>query len=98
MDRLGDRVHPMIEILYAKKDVVFQGDSACIHRVATLQSCFEEHDDELQHLLWPAHSLALNTIEPLWSVFRLVLGTVSHFQQTVHKTCRSPSQEGLGLN
>jgi hypothetical protein len=68
VDRLGDQVHPMIQT-YANKDVVLQGDNSSILRVATLQSCFEEHDGELQHLPCPTHSPALNTIEPLWSVF-----------------------------
>jgi hypothetical protein len=29
---------------------------------------FEEHEGELQHLPWPAHSPELNVSEPLWSV------------------------------
>jgi transposase len=36
--------------------------------VGTVQSWFEEHEGELQHLPWPAQSPNLNTIEPLWSV------------------------------
>jgi hypothetical protein len=34
----------------------------------TVQSWFEEHDGELQHLPWPAQSTDLNITEPLWSV------------------------------
>jgi hypothetical protein len=37
----------------------------------TVQSWFEEHEGELQHLPWPAQSPRLNIIEPL----RSVLGT-----------------------
>jgi hypothetical protein len=34
----------------------------------TVQSWFEEHEGELQHLPWPAQSPDLNITEPLWSV------------------------------
>jgi hypothetical protein len=34
----------------------------------TVQSWFEKHESELQHILWPAKSPNLNIIEPLWSV------------------------------
>jgi hypothetical protein len=30
------------------------------------QSWFEEHEDELQHLPWPAQSPDLTIIEPIW--------------------------------
>jgi hypothetical protein len=39
-----------------------------IHTAETVQSWFEEHEGELQHLLSPAQSLDLNITEPLWSV------------------------------
>jgi hypothetical protein len=39
-----------------------------IHTAGTVQSWFAEHEDELQHLPWPAQSPDLNTIGPLWSV------------------------------
>jgi hypothetical protein len=34
----------------------------------TVQSWFEEHEGELQHLPWPAQSPDLNITGPLWSV------------------------------
>jgi hypothetical protein len=52
VDRLDNQVHPMIQI--PNNDAVFQDDHAPIHTVGTLQSWFEEHDGELQHLPWPA--------------------------------------------
>jgi hypothetical protein len=39
-----------------------------IHTAGTVQSLFEEHEGELQHLPWPAQSSDLNISEPLWSV------------------------------
>jgi hypothetical protein len=46
----------------------FQGDNAPIHTTGIVQSWLEEHEGELQHLLWPAQSPNLNIAEPLWSV------------------------------
>jgi hypothetical protein len=43
-------------------------NSASIHTAGTVQSLFEEHEGELQHLPWLAQSSYLNIIEPLWSV------------------------------
>jgi hypothetical protein len=46
----------------------FQVDSSPIHTARNVQSWFEEHEDALQHLPWPAWSPDLYTIEPLCSV------------------------------
>jgi len=54
-------------VLFPNNDVVFQDDSL-IHIARSVQSCFEEHEDARQHLLWPAQMPNLNIIEPLWSV------------------------------
>jgi hypothetical protein len=69
MDKLDNQVHPMIQTLYSNNDAVFKDDNAPIHTTGTLQSWFEEHEGELQHLSWPAQSPDLNITEPLWSVF-----------------------------
>jgi hypothetical protein len=54
MDRLDKQVHSMIQMLFLNNDTVLQDDSAPIHTAGTVQSWFEEHEGELQHLPWPA--------------------------------------------
>jgi hypothetical protein len=68
VDRLDNQVHSMIQILFPNNDAVFQDDSFPIHTARTVQSWFEEHEGELQHLPWPAQLPNLNIIEPPWSV------------------------------
>jgi hypothetical protein len=63
MDRLGNQVHPMIQMLFPNKDAVLQDDSASIHTAGTVQSWFEENEGE--HDPWPAQSAHLNNIETL---------------------------------
>jgi hypothetical protein len=57
MDRLDNQMHPMI-----------QDNNVAIQTAGTVQSRFEEHEGELQHLPWSAQSPGLNIIKPLWSV------------------------------
>jgi hypothetical protein len=68
VDRLGNQVHPMIQTLFPNIEAVFQDDSALIHTAGTVQSWFEEHEGELQHLPWSAQSQDMNIIETFWSV------------------------------
>jgi hypothetical protein len=68
VDRLGNQVYLVIQTLSPNSDAVFQEGNAPIHTTGTVQSWLEEHEGELQHLPWPAHSLHLNIIEPFWSV------------------------------
>jgi hypothetical protein len=68
LNRLGNQVHPMIQTLFPSNKAVFQDDNAPIHTAGTVQSLFEEHEGELQHLPWPEQSPVLNIIEPLRSV------------------------------
>jgi hypothetical protein len=58
----------MIQTLFPNNDAVFQDDNAPIHTAGTVQSLFEEHAGEPQHLPWPAQLPNLNITEPLWSV------------------------------
>jgi hypothetical protein len=68
VDRLCNQVHPMIQTLFPNNDAVFPDDSA---PHSHSWSWFEEHESELHHLPWSAHSSDFNMIEPFW----LVLGT-----------------------
>jgi hypothetical protein len=56
VDRLGNPVHLMIQMLFLNDNPVFQNDSGPIHTAGHLQSWFEKHEDEFQHLPWPAQS------------------------------------------
>jgi hypothetical protein len=58
----------MTQTLLSNNDVVFQDDNVPVHTAGTVQSWFEEHESELQHLPWPAQSPDFNIIKPLWSV------------------------------
>jgi hypothetical protein len=45
----------MIQTLFAKNDAVFHDDNAPIYTEGIVQLWFEENEDELQLLPWPAH-------------------------------------------
>jgi hypothetical protein len=78
VDRLGNQGHPTVQTLFPNNDGVSQEDNASIHTAGTVQSWFDEHEGELQHLPWPAQSPDLKNIEPLRSIWRLDCGRRSH--------------------
>jgi hypothetical protein len=47
LEMLDNRLHPMIHALFRNHDAIFQAN-APIHTAGTVQSWFEEHEDELQ--------------------------------------------------
>jgi hypothetical protein len=50
VDRFGNRAHPMGQTLCSDNDAVFKDDNAPNHTAGTVQSWFDEHEGELQHL------------------------------------------------
>ena len=67
MDILGSRVHPVVQMLFPNNYAIFQDGDLPIHTAKSVQSCFEEREDALQHHLWLAQSPDLNIIKPLVS-------------------------------
>jgi hypothetical protein len=65
---LGNQVRPVVQMFLPNNDAVFQEDIPPMHTARSVRSWFEEHEDALQHLLWPAQSPSLNIIEQLLSV------------------------------
>jgi len=56
VDILGNQVHPVVQMLFPNSDAFFQDDSSAIHTARSVMSWFEEREDALQHLPWPAQS------------------------------------------
>jgi hypothetical protein len=56
----------MIQTLFLNNSELFQEDNAPIHTARIVNSWFEEHEGEHQHLPWPAQSPHLNIIESLF--------------------------------
>ena len=52
--------------MFPNNDAVFQDDSSPIHSARNVESCFEQHEDAIQHLPRPAQSPDI--LEPLWPV------------------------------
>jgi hypothetical protein len=67
VDILGNLVHPLVQ-MFPDNNAGFQDDSSPIHAARSVHSWFEEREDALQHLLWPAQSPDWNIIEPLRSI------------------------------
>jgi hypothetical protein len=44
VDRLGNQMHPMIQTLFLKNNVIFQEENDPIHTAGTVQSWFEEDE------------------------------------------------------
>jgi hypothetical protein len=66
MGRLGNQVHLLTQTLFRNNSTVLQ-DNAPIHTAVncSVQSWFEEHEGELQHLPWLLQTLDLNITDPV---------------------------------
>jgi hypothetical protein len=53
VDRLGNQVHPMVQTSFPN-NALLQIDNPPLNTAGTVQSWFEEHEGELQHLPRPA--------------------------------------------
>jgi hypothetical protein len=67
LDILRNQVHPTVR-MFTDNDAVFQDGSSPILTARSVQSRFDEHEDAVQHLSWPAQSPDLNVIKSPWSV------------------------------
>jgi len=65
VDILGNQVPAMVQ-MFPNNDAIFQDDKSHTHTARHVQSWFEEHEDALQHLPWPAQLPDFNIIKPLW--------------------------------
>ena len=65
---LGDHLHPMVQTLFPDACPIFQDDNAPIHTARCVDAWFDEHSDEVEHLIWCPQSPDLNIIEPLWGI------------------------------
>jgi len=65
VDSLGSQEHAMVQTLYPNNEAAFEDDSSPMHTAGSVQPLFEQYEDALQHILWPAQSPHLNIIEPL---------------------------------
>jgi hypothetical protein len=57
----------MIQTLFPNNDADFHDDNAPIHTAGTVQSWFEEHEGELQHLFLQAQT-------PNWNITAVTFG------------------------
>jgi hypothetical protein len=92
---LGNQVHPTLW-MFPNNDAIFQDGSSSIHTAKSVQSWFEQHEDALQHLPWPAQSPELIIIEPPWSVLESRMrsrfpspSSVKQLEGAVHEERRS---------
>jgi hypothetical protein len=65
VDILGNQVHPVVQVFFPDNDAIFQEDDSPKHTVRRIESWFEDHEDSLRHLHWPAQSPPLNITESL---------------------------------
>ena len=62
---LADHIRPILQTVFLGECPVLQDDNAPVHTARWVQTCLDEHNDEVEHLKWYPQSPNLNIIEPL---------------------------------
>jgi len=55
VDILGNQMHPAFQVLFPNHDAIFQDDNWPINIARSVQSLFQEHENALKQIPWPAH-------------------------------------------
>ena len=55
----------MLQTVFLGERPLFQDDNAPVHTAHRVQTRLDEHNDELEHLMWYPQSPDLHIIEPL---------------------------------
>lgn len=69
----------MIQNVFPNKRPVYQDDNVPIHTAGIMRDWYNEHDDQLQHLVWSPQFPDLNIIETLWGILETRLRLQRHF-------------------
>jgi hypothetical protein len=88
---MDNDVHPILQTFFPN-DAVLQEDKSPIHTAGTVQSLFEVHEGELQHLPWPAQSPEFNINEQLWSVLETRMRNRFPPPTSLKATCKFSSR------
>ena len=101
VDILDKQVLPMVQMFH-NNDTIFQDNISPIHTARSVQSRFEEDEDALHHLPWPAQLPDLNIIESLWSVLESSVrsrfpppSSLKQLEDVLHKEWYSIPQETI---
>ena len=61
----------MTQTLFPEQNAIFQDDNPPIHTTRIVKKRYEEHCNEVEHLVWPAQSPNPKIIEHLRSVLEI---------------------------
>lgn len=63
IDILSDDLHPMVQTLFPDRRPVHQDDNYPVHTAGIVREGYKEHNDQLQHFVWPPQFPNLNIME-----------------------------------